>query len=806
MKKWSFYFVSVLMVIAALALFGWQWDIDFLKRPITDAVAINPTTAITFIFLYFSFFFLLTDEKVSPVVVRVGHLLLFFVLAIAASKILQILFAFPVHVDQYFLAGKIQGDSVGTTSQMPLHTAVCFVGSSVGVFLFRQEKTAVAQMLSVLVGLIASFSIMGYIYHVPEFYTDYPIIPMSILSAISFFLFSTALLFASSEKAFMKEFTARDYGGIASRVLIPAAIILPVTLGYIRLWLYWNHVFSTELGVAALMLIIAVIFLVLICFTIVQLNKKSQERNKYEQELISLNSMLQNSNQEMAALNEELSASNLKLVKTNDQLNATYSELENANSFRMLVESAPNAMVLVNQAGKITLVNRQTEKLFGCDRKLLLNQEIEILIPDRFSKAHPEYRSGFLAIPKARNMGAGRDLFAKRGDGTEFPVEIGLTPIDGPHGTMILAVIIDITERKKAEERFRLVVESAPNAMVLINSDGKISLVNSQTEKLFGYTRNELIGLEVESLIPARFKIHHPDFRKMFFMKPQTRSMGAGRDLFALRKNGSEFPVEIGLNPIESTEGNMVLASIIDITERKIQESNRLKSDFLANMSHELRTPLNAILGFSELLVDERVGKMSAKQLEYLNDIHASGSHLLQLINDVLDLAKIESGKIELSWTTFSVQEVIESIMKTLKPIADKKSVQIKLKLSPEVDIVNLDKNKFRQILFNLISNALKFNKPNGSVIIETTLHQRERFQLHVHDTGIGMSDDDLKKIFVPFVQLDSGPARKHEGTGLGLALTKNLIELHGGDVTVTSALGKGSTFSVIIPIKTKPD
>lgn len=478
------------------------------------------------------------------------------------------------------------------------------------------------------------------------------------------------------------------------------------------------------------------------------------------------------------------------------------SSIKAEERFRLVVESAPNAIVLINKEGKITFVNSQTEKLFGYPRSELIDQSVELLIPDRYRQKHPGFRNSFFHSPEARSMGAGRDLYALRKNKTEFPVEIGLNPLELPEGAAVLASIIDITERKKAEERFRLVVESAPNAMVLINSEGKITLVNSETEKLFGYNRNELIGADVESLIPSRFRSHHPDFRRTFFAKPQTRSMGAGRDLFAMRKNGSEFPVEIGLNPIESPEGNLVLASIIDITERKIQEANRLKSDFLANMSHELRTPLNAILGFSELLVDGKVGPLTAKQQEYLSDIHGSGTHLLQLINDVLDLAKIESGKIELSVAPFSIAEVVEGVMKTLKPIADKKQVQISLNLSPEINTVILDKNKFRQILFNLISNGLKFNKPNGAVTVEIIPHESQRFILNVQDSGIGISRENLKKIFIPFVQLDAGPSRQHEGTGLGLSLTKNLIELHGGEITVLSEPGEGSTFSVVLPIK----
>ncbi|MBL0745832.1 PAS domain S-box protein [Chryseolinea lacunae] len=466
------------------------------------------------------------------------------------------------------------------------------------------------------------------------------------------------------------------------------------------------------------------------------------------------------------------------------------------------VESAPNAMLSMNREGMITLVNGQAEKLFGYARHELINQPVEMLIPDRFKGKHPHNRAHFFSAPKERAMGAGRELFARRKNGTEFPVEIGLNPTETPEGMMVLATIVDITERKKAEARFRLVVESAPNAIVLINNEGNISLVNSETEKLFGYSREELLGKEVESLIPSRFRSMHPHYRTAFFNKPQARPMGGGRDLFALRKDGSEFPVEIGLNPIESPEGNMVLASIIDISERKLLEANKLKSEFLANMSHELRTPLNAVLGFSELLIDQKVGTLNVRQLEYLKDIHDSGSHLLQLINNVLDLAKIESGKTELAVENFSVMEVTEGVLHTLEPLAAKKNVELSWALSRDIDEVQLDKNKFRQILYNILSNAIKYNKAvGGAVHLITEPRGPSTFTIRVEDTGIGISKENMKKLFIPFVQLDSGMARLHEGSGLGLVLTKNIVELHGGEMGVESTLGVGSTFWITLPI-----
>ena len=250
--------------------------------------------------------------------------------------------------------------------------------------------------------------------------------------------------------------------------------------------------------------------------------------------------------------------------------------------FRQVVEAAPNAMVMIDRAGKIVMVNTQAERVFGYSRAEMLGQPVEMLVPERFRSHHPELRKTFFADPRPRPMGAGRDLYGLRKDGSEFPVEIGLNPIETDEGTMVLSAIVDITARKAAElalreseQRFRerrRVVEAAPNAMVMIDRAGKIVMVNTQAERVFGYARAELLGQPVEMLVPERFRSHHPELRKTFFADPRPRPMGAGRDLYGLKKDGSEFPVEIGLNPIETDEGTMVLSAIVDITARKAAE------------------------------------------------------------------------------------------------------------------------------------------------------------------------------------------------------------------------------------------
>lgn len=256
------------------------------------------------------------------------------------------------------------------------------------------------------------------------------------------------------------------------------------------------------------------------------------------------------------------------------------SELEkNVRERTAQLEAAAGATLVVNCEGTITSANAKAEQLFGYPAGELLGLPIEALVPERFRPEHPHHRSGFFVAPSTRPMGAGRDLYAIRKDGTEVPVEIALHPIQTAEGASVLASVVDITERKRADERFRLVVEAAPNAMLMVNNRGLISLVNSQTEQLFGYERGELLGQQVEMLVPERYRAAHSGLRSGFVEHPSVRAMGAGRDLYGLRKDGVEVPIEIGLNPVTTDEGAFVLASIIDISERKRSEEHLRTSE-----------------------------------------------------------------------------------------------------------------------------------------------------------------------------------------------------------------------------------
>jgi PAS domain S-box-containing protein len=474
--------------------------------------------------------------------------------------------------------------------------------------------------------------------------------------------------------------------------------------------------------------------------------------------------------------------------------------------FRDLLESTPDAIVMVNVTGRIVLVNSQAERVFGYERNELIGTPVEVLLPARFRDAHNQHRSSFFDSPRARTMGAGLELYGVRKSGEEFPVEISLSPLATEEGTLVMSAVRDISDRKRADQKFRGLLESAPDAMVIVGRDGNITLVNSQVERLFGYERAELLGQPVELLVPPRFRANHPGHRSHFFSAPRPRAMGEGLQLFGLRKDGSEFPVEISLSPIHTEDGLFVAGAIRDATERRryehaLHQANRLKSEFLANMSHELRTPLNGIIGFSEFLIDEKPGPLNAKQKEYLADVLNSGRHLLQLINDVLDLSKVESGKMELHPTTFAAELAIDEVCSVLFPLVKDKKIAIRREVAPDARSVTLDRRKFVQVLYNLLSNGVKFNDEGGEIGVLLDFDEPGSLRLRVRDTGIGIDNADFPKLFVEFQQLDSGATRRFGGTGLGLALTKKIIEFQGGRIDVESQLSVGTTFTVHLPV-----
>jgi PAS domain S-box-containing protein len=482
--------------------------------------------------------------------------------------------------------------------------------------------------------------------------------------------------------------------------------------------------------------------------------------------------------------------------------------VQNEKRFRGLLEAAPDGMVIVDHEGTIVMVNAQMEKLFGYSRDEVRDKRVEMLVPARFKDVHPFHRGQYGKSPRLRPMGADLALYALRKDGTEFPVEISLSPMETEEDNLIIAAIRDITDRKRAEEKFRGLLESAPDAMVVVDQEGMIQLVNSQTERLFGYDRVELIGQAVEALVPKRFRKKHAKHRYGYYGEHPTRPMGVGLDLFGLRKNGTEFPVEISLSPLETEDGLLVSAAIRDVTQRKrmeedvqklnedlkqraaqLEAANKELEAFSYSVSHDLRAPLRSIDGFSHVVLEDYGEQLPPDARAYLERVRAAAQRMAVLIDDLLNLSRVTRTALQPRFINLSkmAEEVVHGLQESHP------NRQVNFSLTPDL-MVEADPHLMNIVLENLLNNAWKFTSKRDHAEIEFGQrgHAKER-TFYVRDNGVGFDMAYSDKLFGVFQRLHS--VSEFPGTGVGLATVQRIISIHGGRIWAESAEGKGTTF-----------
>jgi PAS domain S-box-containing protein len=527
----------------------------------------------------------------------------------------------------------------------------------------------------------------------------------------------------------------------------------------------------------------------------------------------------------MAALNLEIMDRNVRtraLLERTQAQEAEKSELlEQAAAaearFRGFLELAPDGVLVVDALGHIVLVNRRIEELFGYARDELLGQPIEVLVPERLRPQHVAHRNSFLASPAVRAMGQGQDLFGRRKDGSEFPVAISLSASQDGGANTVTSIVRDISEEKRAAQELRALQER----LQLATQAGHLGIWDLNTDTGEEWCTDE--WLDIVGLEPARREEAYPHWESHLHPDDRDRVVAALNAHIAgeAERYDEEFRFlhptkgEIWLDgtglPVERRPDGSVLRLVgfnSDITARKqaevelreakkkAEEATELKSTFLANMSHEIRTPMNAVIGLAYLALQT---ELTPKQRDYVSKIHNAGTSLLTIINDILDFSKIEAGKLDIETTDFVLDDVLASVATLTAKKAHDKGLELLVTVAADVPpALRGDPLRIGQVMTNLVNNAVKFTE-RGEVQVKVQLleqtGEKVKLQFDVADTGMGMTPEQAAKLFQPFVQADMSITRQHGGTGLGLTISKRLVELMGGQIWVESQAGVGSTF-----------
>lgn len=445
-----------------------------------------------------------------------------------------------------------------------------------------------------------------------------------------------------------------------------------------------------------------------------------------------------------------------------------------------LSQMVPVGIVVIDSSGAIIWVNNELQSQFGYQSSELLGRPVELLLPERYQMHHVDLRRGYTSNPVARAMGSGRDLFGKRKDGSEMPVEIGLRKLDTCMGSMFVGTIVDMTARREAEHRFQRVIEAAPCGMLMIDEDQRIILVNNHLLQLFGYEREEILQQSLQELIPARYRNHHGSHAAHYYLNPTMRSMGPNLELTALRKDGSEFSVEIGLSPVRMEASQCVLATILDITARKeaeqqLKRANADLEEFNYIAAHDLRSPLRGIGDLAHWIEEDLGDKVTPEIKLHVERMLARVGRMEVLIENLLEYAR--AGIKVNQYETVNVREWLAEERELLTV-----PQHIYISIHSHLKHVRILKTPLSTVIRNLVSNAVKYNdKEKG--IVEIEIRTLDNFlEIMVRDNGPGIPEASRDRVFKLFQRLSSNK----EGSGIGLSIVKRIVQTHSGAISIT--------------------
>jgi len=483
-----------------------------------------------------------------------------------------------------------------------------------------------------------------------------------------------------------------------------------------------------------------------------------------------------------------------------------------------IMETVVDGIVTINEQGIVQSFNKSAERIFGYRANEVVTRNVSMLMPKRYGVEHDGYLERFLRTRKPIIIGEGREVIGRHKNGTEFPLDLAVSELRRDGKSLFIGVVRDITERKNAEmdikdsrERLHLAIKGAGEGIWDWNINADKLYISSKIRSLTGF-KGQFIKTN------SWLRMIHPDDRDEYQTRLIRHLKGDAAPFFAecrLRhKDGGERWIRISGSALRDKNGWVyrMAGSVGDITDRitfqqqiieskeRAEIASRVKTEFLANMSHELRTPLNAIIGFSDVMLSGLFGEIEPRYQEYIGNIRDSGSHLLGVINDILDVSRIEAGHMELRPERAIPQNLIDTAVRLIRDRANEADLSLTRRIHKDLPDLIVDCQRIKQVLLNILSNAVKFTPPGGKITVRATMNKKGELVIAVKDTGIGMSAEDIATALTPFGQVDSRLARKFEGTGLGLPLTKSFVELHDAKLHIQSEPEEGTTVSVHFP------
>ncbi|MBI1347825.1 PAS domain S-box protein [bacterium] len=771
LARWIAGFV---ITVSLAVLLGWAAKLEPLTKIAPGMASMKVNTAIAFCLASMGLWWQAAESRVR--LVRLAGLA---VAALGLASLFEDICQFPLGIDEFFFRDTFSGGS-GAPGRMSPGTGAMFGVLGVALCLTTKPLTRTAASFFATMGILGSLlALTGYVYDIHALYRFPPFSSMALHTALSFLLLNVGLHLAMPEQPIVALFLSPSAGGTIARTMLPVTIIVPFVIGWLRLIGERAGFYGPAFGIVLHSTSVILIMAAATGYCAWVLDRVDKRRR----------------------------SERLEHVATLDRLRLL-SELLEQSSQPFVVGSLKRQIIWCNPA---------FEQLTGYALHELQGMSGDIMTPEASLDAELGHIDQ--SIRSSKPVSYERDLTRKDGSLVPISVTVDVHRDEQGRPLNLYAFLVDISNRKELENRFRDAVELSPTGIVMVAESGDITFVNAQAEQMFRYPRAELIGQPVEKLIPARFLARHQQDRTAFFEKPVARPMGAGRDLWAHRSDGSEFPVEIGLSPIRISHQMFVVASIVDISARKAAEeqsrqltlrleqtvaertqeltaSNKELEAFSYTVSHDLRAPLRAIDGFSRMLVAQHKSSLPASAQELLHDIRQNAQIMGQLVDDLLRFSRL--GRQALQRQSVHPREIVDTVLKDQLAALPHRKISVHI---DELSTCRADPALVKQVWINLLSNAIKYTSKTEQAEIwigSRRGDQADQITYFIRDNGVGFDMQYAGKLFGVFQRMHR--AEDFEGTGVGLAIVQRIIQRHDGVVWANSEVNQGSTFYFTLP------